>query len=50
MQSFNIEQNKVLYLNFNQDASCFCVGTEEGFLIYSVHPYKLLFHRSKQKY
>lgn len=43
----NIEQNKVLYLNFNQNSTCFCVGTEEGFMIFSVKPFKLLIHRSK---
>lgn len=45
MNWINIDQNKILYLNFNQDASCFCVGTEEGFLIFSVHPFKLLVNR-----
>ena len=39
--------NKILYINYNQDYSCFCVGTEDGYIIYNVEPFKRIFHRSK---
>ena len=29
---------KILCLSFNQDVSCFCVGTEKGFIIYKSSP------------
>ena len=31
---------KILYVSFNQDSSCFSIGTEKGFRIYSTFPYK----------
>ena len=37
----------ILYLNFNQDYSCFYAGTEEGYMIFNVDKYKRIFHRSK---
>ena len=39
--------NKILYINYNQDYSCFCVGTEDGYIICNVEPFKRIFHRSK---
>ena len=42
------KENKVLYINFNQDNSCFCVGTEEGFLICATSPFKILLSRSNK--
>ena len=30
---------EILYLNFNQDASCFYVGTKKGFAIYNISPF-----------
>ena len=38
---------KILYINYNQDYSCFCVGTEDGYIICNVQPFKKIFHRSK---
>ena len=50
MQSLNQAfHEKILYINFNQDYNCFCVGTDEGYLICSVEKYKRIFHRSKSK-
>lgn len=37
---------KILYVSFNQDSSCFSVGTETGFKIYNTNPYKPNFERS----
>ena len=42
-------KNKILYINFNQDYNCFCVGTEEGYIICNVEKYKRIFHRSISK-
>ena len=36
-----IEDENILYISFNQESSCFCVGTETGFRIYNSYPYKL---------
>ena len=36
----------MLYVNFNQDNSCFAIGTEKGFHIYNTFPYKEIFSRS----
>lgn len=36
---------KIFYINFNQDRSCFCLGTEEGYTIYSTDPFKKIFER-----
>ncbi len=41
--------NKILYINFNQDYNSFCVGTETGYIICNAEDYKRIFHRSKVK-
>jgi hypothetical protein len=51
METKNKElQEKILYINFNQDYDCFCVGTEEGYIICNVEKYKRIFHRSNLIY
>ena len=50
MESFPNEiNNKILFINFNQDFNCFCVGTEEGYIICNAENYKRIFHRGKSK-
>ena len=39
------EKEKVLCVSFNQDGSCFGVGTEKGFRIYNTYPLKLAVKR-----
>ena len=46
MQSAFQKSNKILFINYNQDYSCFCVGTEEGYIICNVEKYKRIFDRS----
>ena len=36
-----IEDENILYISFNQESSCFCIGTETGFRIYNSYPLKL---------
>ena len=40
------DSNKMLYISFNQNCSCFAIGTESGFTIYSTFPYKDKFTRT----
>jgi hypothetical protein len=37
----------ILSISFNQDASCFAAGTERGFRIFNTFPYKDNFERSR---
>lgn len=39
-------EDRMLYVTFNQDSSCFAIGTETGFKIYNVFPFKDTFSRS----
>ena len=36
---------KILYLSFNQDSTCFSVGTDTGFKIFNTNPFKPNFER-----
>ena len=38
-------EEKILYVTFNQDGSYFCVGTEEGFMVYKTFPLELFCKR-----
>jgi len=38
--------DQMLYVTFNQDSSCFAIGTEKGFKIYNSYPFKDNFERS----
>lgn len=42
----NTVENKMLYVSFNQDASCFAVSTDKGFQIFSSNPFKETYRRS----
>ena len=37
--------NKLLNISFNQDNSCFSIGTEKGFLVYETYPIKNHYER-----
>lgn len=39
------DSSSMLYVTFNQDSSCFAVGTETGFSIYNSYPFKDNFTR-----
>jgi len=41
--------NKILFINYNQNYSLFCVGTEDGYIICNVNPFKRIFHRSNSQ-
>ena len=41
-------EDQMLFVTFNQDASCFAVGTEKGFKIFNSFPFKDSFERSKK--
>lgn len=47
MEKINAEIKKILYFSFNNDASCFCLGTQTGFSIFNTSPTKELFHGGK---
>ena len=35
-------EEECLYATFNQDSSCFCIGTKKGFRIYNSYPVRCL--------
>ena len=47
MNKINDEKNdmKILSISFNQDNSCFSVGTEDGFMIFETYPFKNQYKR-----
>ena len=52
MQKLNENEieEKILFINFNQDYNCFCIGTGTGYIIYNVDKYKRIFDRSNFKF
>ena len=44
------DEIEILYVSFNQDSSCFAVGTDYGFHIFSSVPFKLNLERSHYFY
>ena len=43
-------EEKILFINFNQDYNCFCVGTGTGYIICNYDKYKRIFDRSEFKF
>jgi autophagy-related protein 18 len=39
-------EDQLIYVNFNQDASCLAIGTERGFKIFHTSPFKDSVERS----
>lgn len=42
-------KNQILFINFNSDFNCFCVGTENGYIICNVEKYQRIMDRSKKQ-
>lgn len=43
--SRRMDENKLLYFNYNHNSSCFAIGTEKGFIVYDTEPFRLRFKR-----
>ena len=41
------KSDDILYIGFNQDFSCFSLGTERGFKILNTYPFKDTFKRGR---
>ena len=39
------KDDEMLFINFNQDATCIVIGSENGFRIYNISPLKDNFER-----
>ena len=44
------QQEKILFLNYNQDFSCVSVGTEKGYRMYNCDPFGKCYSKCKVHY
>ena len=40
---------KIYFINFNQNNTCFCIGTDEGYEIYNTDPFKKIVQKKLRK-
>jgi WD40 repeat protein len=40
-----MDENKLLHFNYNHNSSCFAIGTEKGFIVYDIEPFRVRFKR-----
>jgi len=45
--NYNDDEDRMLYISYNQDTTGFSVGTEKGFKIFNTYPFELCYERSK---
>ena len=53
MQKSSIDitiSKQIHFINFNQDSSCFCFGTDEGYELYNCNPLKCIKKKKIGKY
>ena len=50
MDKIDNKSNELLSVSFNQDGTCFSVGTEKGFEIFISNPFKFYFERRNYIY
>jgi len=53
MQKSSIDitiSKQIHFINFNQDSSCFCFGTDEGYELYNCNPLKCIKKKKIEKY
>jgi len=45
MDNNSAKDEGILYISFNQDQTCLVVGTENGFKLFDIIPFKLRYQR-----
>jgi hypothetical protein len=43
-----VDIKPILYISINQDSSCFCLGTINGFHVFNISPFKPLHYCGKK--